>query len=123
MDRQPLIPIVPVLEHYGAEMSSARWGQQQVLCPVHGERRPSLTVNVEKAVAFCFACQFKGGAIQLVMAMETCSRAEALERLERILQAAGHEMKQSVRSRYQRPGESRTAAPGRRYVPPGRRSA
>jgi DNA primase len=77
MDRQPLIPIIPVLEHYGVEMGSARWGQQQVLCCVHGERRPSLTVNVEKAVAFCFACQFKGGAIQLVMAMETCSRAEA----------------------------------------------
>jgi DNA primase len=94
-----------------------------VICCVHRERRPSLTVNVEKGVAYCFACDFKGTAIHLVMAMESCNKTEALERLEVILRAAGHDMKQSVRGRYQRPSEGRTAAPGRRYVPPGRRSA
>lgn len=109
------------LEHYGVELRGSRWGEQITLCPVHGERRPSLTVNTDKGVAFCFACGFKGTAVHLVMAMEHCDRAEALKRLEPILRAAGIEMKQSVRSRYQRPGQGRTAASGRRYVPPGRR--
>lgn len=97
--------------------------EESVLCPVHSEDRPSMTVNAEKGVFFCFACDFKGNAISLVMAMESVDRAEALERLEAILRAAGHEVKQSVRGRYQRPGEARAAATGRRYVPPGRRSA
>lgn len=72
---------------------------------------------------YCHACGFKGTAVHLVMAMESCSRAEALERLGAVAKAAGVEMKQSVRGRYQRPSEGRTATPGRRYVPPGKRSA
>ena len=111
------------LEHYGVELrSSSRWGEQQVCCPVHGERRPSLTVNVEKGVAFCFACEFKGTALHLVMAMDSCSRDEAQKRLEAIGRAAGVEIRQQVQRRYQRPGEGRAAATGRRYVPPGRRN-
>lgn len=119
---QVLIPIIPVLAHYGIDIPD---GERQVsfCCPVHDEKRPSATVNVEEGVLFCFACNFKGNAIHLVMAMDSIDRPEALERLEVILQAAGHEMKQSVRGRYQRPGEGRSAATGRRYVPPGRRSA
>lgn len=117
-----VVPIAPVLEHYGVDLrGGSRFGEQVTLCPVHGERRPSLSVNTEKGVAFCFACGFKGTAVHLVMAMESCDKAEALKRLEPILRNAGVEMKQSVRSRYQRPGEGRTAAPGRIYVPPGRR--
>lgn len=103
--------------------SGSRWGEQITLCPIHGERRPSLRVNLEKGVFFCQACGAKGTAMHLVMAMESVDRAEALKRLEPILRAAGVEMKQSVHSRYQRPGQGRTAAPGRRYVPPGKRSA
>lgn len=94
-----------------------------MLCCVHGEKRPSLTVNVEKGVAYCFACDFKGNAIHLVMAMESCSKTEALERLEVILRAAGHESPRPARGRYQRPGEGREQNSGRRYVPPGKRSA
>jgi DNA primase len=100
---------------------SSRFGEQDALCPVHGERRPSLRVNLEKGLLFCQACGFKGTAMHLVMAMESCDKAEALKRLEPILRNAGVEMKQSVRSRYQRPGEGRAAATGRVYVPPGRR--
>lgn len=113
-----------VLESYGVELrGSSRWGEQQVLCPAHGERRPSLTVNVEKGVAFCFACEFKGTALHLVMAMESCSRDEAQKRLEAIGKAVGIETRRARGGRYQRPdarGEARSSG-GTKYVPPGRR--
>ncbi|MGN6128497.1 MAG: CHC2 zinc finger domain-containing protein [Humibacter sp.] len=110
------------LEHYGVELrSSSRWGEQQVCCPAHSERRPSLTVNVEKGVAFCFACEFKGTALHLVMAMESCSRDEARKRLEVIGNAAGVAIPRPA-GRYRRPGDERATGTGRtRYVPPGRR--
>lgn len=101
----------------------SRFGEQDALCCIHGESRPSLRVNTDKGVYHCQACGASGTAVHLVMAMESVDRAEALKRLEAILRAAGHEMKQSVQGRYQRPGESRPAATGRRFVPPGRRSA
>ncbi|AXG81132.1 hypothetical protein DVK44_29465 [Streptomyces paludis] len=125
-----VIPIAPVLAHYGVDLNESRWGNTAVLCPVHNERRPSLSVNVEKGVAFCFACDFKGTAIHLIMAMEGCSRADALDRAEKILRAGGHAVPERPGGRYRRPGVpgepgaraggGRTVPAGRRYVPPGR---
>lgn len=92
-------------------------------CPVHGERRASMSVSVEKGVFHCFACGASGTAVKLVQLMEGCDLADAQRRAEQILEAAGVEVaKGSQQSRYQRPGEGRTPTPGRRYVPPGRRS-
>lgn len=111
------------LEHYGVELrGSSRWGERDALCPVHGERRPSLRVNLEKGLLFCNACEFKGTALHLVMAMESCPKPEAQERLEAICKAAGLDISRSAQRRYARPREGRAAAPGRKYVPPGRRS-
>lgn len=106
------------------ELHGSRWGEQQVLCPVHGERRPSLRVNLDKGLMFCHACSFKGNALNLVMAMESTDRAAASKTLDDILKAAGVELAPRARSRYQRPSEGRTQQiTGRRYVPPGKRSA
>lgn len=110
-----------VLEHYGVELrSGSRWGEQAALCPVHGERRPSLRINLEKGVMFCQACQFKGTAINLIMAMESCTRAEAQERAEKLARAAGVTITASP-GRYRRPGQEQAQAARTRYVPPGRR--
>lgn len=121
-DEDPRPPILPVLAHYGVDVPEGR-REASFCCPAHGERRPSASVNADRGLFICFACDARGDAVKLIQIMETCSRAEALERLEAICKAAGVEMKQSVRGRYQRPSEGRTATPGRRYVPPGRRSA
>ncbi|WP_410088769.1 CHC2 zinc finger domain-containing protein [Streptomyces sp. t39] len=123
-DGLQLIPLAPVLEHYGVELNAGRWGEEQVCCPVHGERRASMRVNAEKGVAFCHACDFKGTALHLIMAMEGCDRADALSRAEKILRASGIDLPTRPRGRYQRPGVS--GEPGarpnsRKYVPPGRR--
>lgn len=118
----PVVPLGPVLEHYGVALKGDRY-EEQVHCCVHGETRPSLTVNVEKGVAFCFACNFKGNAIHLVMAMESCDREAAEAKVEKILRSAGVETRRVNSGRYQRPdarGEARPSG-GRKYVPPGRR--
>ena len=119
----PLIPIVPILAFYGVDLSEGRWGNAMTACPIHNERHPSMSVNVEKGVFYCFACDAKGGALSFIMAMDCVGRSEALEKAEKILKAAGQEIKKRESSgRYQRPGsEGAVSAPGRRYVPPGRR--
>ena len=94
--------------------------EESVLCPVHSEDRPSVTVNVEEGVFFCFSCQAKGTAINLIMAMENCTRAEALERAEKLAAAAGMTSQRPSR-RYQRPGEGRAQTSGKRYIRPGGR--
>lgn len=121
---RPLIPIAPILAHYGVDLAEGRWGNELALCPVHGESRPSLSVSTEKGVAFCFACEFKGTALHLIMQIEGCDRDAALEKAEKILAAVGVEIKKRASSgRYQRPdaGRSSGSTSGRRYVPPGRR--
>jgi len=98
------------------------YGEVTSLCPIHGEHRPSLRVNLEKGLFFCNACQAKGTAIDLVMAMESCPREEARDRAEKLAVTAGVAIARPV-GRYQRPGEVRAQTSGRRYVPPGRRSS
>lgn len=108
--------------HYGVDIPKG-YREVSVCCPVHGESRASMTVNLEEGVFFCFACQAKGNALSLVTAMESMDLPAAQEKLDAILRAAGIESNRTGRSRYQRPGEGRSAAPGRKYVPPGRRNA
>src|SRR3954468_21770526 len=80
----------PVLEHYGVELrGSSRWGERDALCPIHGERRPSLRVNLEKGLFFCNACEARGTAIDLIRLMEGCDRATAVARAEALARAAG----------------------------------
>ncbi|MGW2169163.1 CHC2 zinc finger domain-containing protein [Streptomyces sp. NPDC001705] len=117
------LPLKPVLAHYGVDLNEGRWGNEQVCCPIHGERRASMSVSVEKGVFHCFACGAGGTAVTLVQMMESCDRADAQRRTEEILAAAGVEVSRRGGGRYQRPGSGREAVPASRtrYVPPGRR--
>src|SRR5271154_1666078 len=51
------------------------------LCPFHGEKTPSFSVNAEDGLYYCFGCQVSGDAISFVRAMEGCDFVEAVERL------------------------------------------
>ncbi|WP_437071917.1 CHC2 zinc finger domain-containing protein [Streptomyces sp. enrichment culture] len=120
-----LIPLAPILAHYGVDLNEGRWGNELVCCPIHGERRASMSVSVEKGVFHCFACGAGGTAVTLVQMMESCDRADAQRRAEEILRASGIDVRERSRGRYQRPGvsgEPGARAQRSRYVPPGRRS-
>ncbi len=53
------------------------WG----LCPFHGEKTASFTVQPDKQLYYCFGCGKGGGVIQFVMDMERMDFAEAVEHL------------------------------------------
>lgn len=53
------------------------WG----LCPFHGEKTPSFTVDDVKGRYHCFGCGAHGSAIDFVMEMESCGLPEAVRRL------------------------------------------
>jgi len=52
-------------------------GQGSVLCPFHDDRRPSLSVNLERKVFYCFACQAKGDILEFVALIEKVSLPDA----------------------------------------------
>jgi DNA primase len=52
-------------------------GQISVLCPFHDDRQPSLSVNLERKVFHCFACQAKGDILDFVARIEQVSLPDA----------------------------------------------
>ena len=66
----------------GEHTSLKRVGRRFVgLCPFHGEKTASFSVNAEEGLYYCFGCQASGDAITFVRAVEGCDFVEAVERL------------------------------------------
>src|SRR5665213_2020857 len=66
----------------GEHTSLKRVGRRLVgLCPFHGEKTASFSVNAEEGLYYCFGCQVSGDAISFVRAIEHCDFVEAVERL------------------------------------------
>lgn len=53
------------------------WG----LCPFHGEKTPSFSVNPQRQMYYCFGCHAGGSAITFVMEMEHLEFKEAVTQL------------------------------------------
>lgn len=75
-------PVAEVVRLCGVDVLTKR-GSRSVWarCPFHGggtERTPSMAIDPEKDVWFCYACGFGGDAIEFVRRMRRCSFAEAL---------------------------------------------
>ena len=51
------------------------------MCPFHGEKSPSFSVNQEKGVFYCFGCQAKGDVITFVRDMDHLDFQGAVEQL------------------------------------------
>ena len=51
------------------------------LCPFHGEKSPSFSVNQEKGVFYCFGCQAKGDVITFVRDIDNLDFQAAVEQL------------------------------------------
>ncbi len=52
-------------------------GQITLLCPFHDDRRPSLSVNLDRKLFHCFACQAKGDILDFVARIEQVPLPEA----------------------------------------------
>jgi DNA primase len=73
---------VDMVELVGARTDLRRVGNRFTgLCPFHDERTPSLSVNADNKVYFCFGCGASGDAIGFVQATEALDFKEAVEHL------------------------------------------
>jgi DNA primase len=55
--------VAVVSAHTQLKKQGANWSG---LCPFHGEKSPSFSVNADKGVFYCFGCQAKGDVISFV---------------------------------------------------------
>ena len=71
--------IVQVISGYVGLKKSGRnyWG----LCPFHGEKTASFSVDSEHQLYYCFGCKAGGNVINFIMEIERCSFQEAVELL------------------------------------------
>ncbi|MFQ5556907.1 MAG: CHC2 zinc finger domain-containing protein [Acidimicrobiales bacterium] len=67
-----------VAEHTDIKRSGRQW---MARCPLHGEKTPSLSVNPEKGVYYCFGCGRSGDAITFVQEVDNLDFAAAVEQL------------------------------------------
>lgn len=76
--RQSTDLVALVGEHAALKKVGRRWVG---LCPFHGEKTPSFSVNAEEGLYLCFGCQARGDAITFVREIEHSSFVEAVEQL------------------------------------------
>jgi DNA primase len=72
-------PLLDVLRHYDTDVVEGRVNQL-VLCPVHSEDQPSCSVNGEKGVWNCKACNAGGDSYTLIQIKEGLKSFEAVVR-------------------------------------------
>ena len=60
---------------------SPRSGNHFGLCPFHGEKTPSFSVNRDRQIFYCFGCGAGGNVISFVMRMEKLDFVDALKLL------------------------------------------
>jgi DNA primase len=70
--------VAVISEHAALRKSGARWVG---LCPFHGEKTPSFSVNPELGVFYCFGCQAKGDVITFVRELQHLDFVGAVESL------------------------------------------
>lgn len=71
--------IVEVISDYVTLKKSGR--NYMGLCPFHGEKTASFTVNEEKGIFHCFGCHAGGGVFQFLMQYDHLSFPEAVEQV------------------------------------------
>ena len=75
-DKSDIISVVS--EYVTLQKKGAKhWG----LCPFHGEKTPSFSVDQEKQMFYCFGCHAGGNVITFVMNIEHMEFPEAVRHL------------------------------------------
>ena len=98
--------IVQIISGYVGLKKSGRkyWG----LCPFHGEKTASFSVDGEQQLYYCFGCKAGGNVFSFIMDIERCSFHEAVEILAdrahipmpELVNDAEWELKRTRRERY-----------------------
>ncbi len=75
------VPILSVTARLGLGEPVRRGREWAVLCPLHDDTRPSLTLNLDRGLWYCFACSEGGDSLALWQRVRGCSFAEAVREL------------------------------------------
>ena len=103
-------------EHVALKRSGARFTG---LCPFHGEKTPSFSVNPQLGFYYCFGCQESGDAITFVRKVDGLDFAEAVERLAvRAGITLRYDTAGATQDRRKRERAHRGGAGGDRLLPP-----
>ena len=73
------VPFEEVIEKYNIVVKGRRGKQLKAICPLHEDKDPSLSINTEKGVWWCFSCSRGGDVIKFVMEIEKVDFKEALK--------------------------------------------
>ena len=103
--------IVQIVSGYVALNKKGRkyWG----LCPFHGEKTASFSVDGEHQLYYCFGCKAGGNVFHFYMEMERCSFNEAVEQLAERAHMALPEMIQDEDAERRRTQRERLLAANR----------
>jgi DNA primase len=70
--------IVQVMMKEGIQLHTAARGGLKCICPLHADSSPSMTVNTDKQVFYCFGCGEGGDVITFVKKLHGLSFREAI---------------------------------------------
>ncbi|MBQ4564722.1 MAG: DNA primase [Oscillospiraceae bacterium] len=69
----------PIEDVVGQYVALTRRGSNLFgLCPFHGEKTASFSVNPEKGICYCFGCHKGGGVVNFIMEIESLSYPDAV---------------------------------------------
>lgn len=71
-------PITDLARRLGLGEPEGRWGEPKVHCPFHDDSDPSLHLNPDDGLWFCFPCGFGGDGIELVRRVLDVKFSEAV---------------------------------------------
>ena len=81
----------PIADVVGQRVNLKRSGSNLFgLCPFHGEKTASFSVNPDKGIYYCFGCHKGGGVINFQMEVEGLSYPDAVRALTVPRNGCGH---------------------------------
>lgn len=96
--------IVQVVSRY--VQLNPKGGRYWGLCPFHGEKTPSFSVNPQRQMYYCFGCHAGGSAITFVMEMEHLDFMDAVKLLAEQVHMEVPELTHSRKTRKANPAMS-----------------
>jgi DNA primase len=88
-----------ISEHVALKKSGRRWSG---LCPFHGEKTPSFSVNAEEGRYYCFGCRASGDAISFVREIQHLDFVDAVRQLAERAGVELHEDASATKARRER---------------------
>lgn len=76
------LPVLAVIQRYSGFELKQRGREWWGLCPLHGEKTPSFSINPEKNVWHCYGCGAGGSGVDFVMKLRGLNFKEAAAMIE-----------------------------------------